>query len=132
MNDGAPSLESRVRFRILLITDRKLAAARGIVEVCESALAGARQLPAGSVAVQLREKDLGGRDLCELANRLAPICRRRGVPLLINGRIDIAMAAGADGVHLPADSFSPAQARKLLGPSPIIGASTHSSSEIIR
>ena len=132
MNDGASPLELRVRFRILLTTDRRLATPRDIVEVCESALAGATQLSAGSVAVQLREKDLGGRDLCELANRLAPICRRRGVPILINGRIDVAMAAGAEGVHLPADSFSPAQARKLLGPSPIIGVSTHSGSEITR
>jgi thiamine-phosphate pyrophosphorylase len=89
-------------------------------------------LPAGSVALQLREKDLGARELCELANRLVPICRRYGVPILINGRIDVALAAGADGVQLPADSFSPAQARKLLGASRIIGISTHSFDEIIR
>jgi thiamine-phosphate pyrophosphorylase len=132
MKDGASWLESRARFRVLLITDRKLVAPRDVVEVCESALKGATQFPAGSVALQLREKDLDARDLCELANRLIPICRRYSVPILINGRIDVASAVGADGVQLPADSFSPAQARSLLGASRIIGVSTHSGAEIIR
>jgi thiamine-phosphate pyrophosphorylase len=123
---------ARARFRVLLITDRKLAVARGVVQVCESALFGATQYPAGSVALQLREKDLEARDLCQLAKRLIPVCRRFGAPILINGRIDVAIAACADGVHLPADSFSPAQARKLLGPSRLIGISTHNTDEIIR
>jgi len=122
----------RARFRVLLITDRKLAAGRDIVHVCESALFAATQCAVGSVALQLREKDLEARDLCQLANRLVPICRRYRAPILINGRIDVAIAACADGVHLPADSFSAAQARKLLGPSRLIGFSTHKTEEIVR
>jgi thiamine-phosphate pyrophosphorylase len=68
----------------------------------------------------------------ELARELREICRRYHVPILINGRIDVALAAGADGVHLPSDGVSLADARKLLGPSKLIGVSTHSAAEITR
>jgi thiamine-phosphate pyrophosphorylase len=57
------------------------------------------------------------------------LCSRHGAQLLINDRADIALAANADGVHLPQTSFSPAEARLLLGPHALIGASTHSLSE---
>jgi thiamine-phosphate pyrophosphorylase len=79
--------------------------------------------------VQLREKDLGGRELVELARALLSICRRFDARLLINDRIDVALAVAADGVHLPVDSFSPADARSLLGPLAWIAASTHSVEE---
>ena len=76
--------------------------------------------------MQLREKDLSGAALFELAGRLRDITRRYGARLLINDRIDIALACEADGVHLPADSFAPADARRLLGNNCLIGVSTHS------
>jgi len=79
--------------------------------------------------VQLREKDLPVAELCALACTLRQLCRRYGVRLLINDRVDVALAAGADGVHLPINSFTPADARRLLGPKALIGASTHSLAE---
>lgn len=110
-----------------LITDRRLA--RNLGERVDTALAGA---PPGSVAVHLREKDLGGRDLLALARELAAVCRERRQILLVNDRIDVAMAAGAAGVHLPSAGIPPADARRLLGPSALLGVSCHSGADVVR
>lgn len=119
---------SHPAFSLYLITDRKLA--RGsIAAACEEALTAARMYRR-FVAVQLREKDLTGRELLGLARELRKICTAHGAPLLINDRIDVALACGADGVHLPADSFSVRDARELLGPSKLIGCSTHTIAEV--
>ena len=105
--------------RLYLVTDRTQTAGRSLVEAVSAAIAG------GVGLVQLREKDLPAGALYALARELQPICRRAGVRLLINDRVDIALAADADGVHLPANSLSPADARRLLGPARVIGVSAH-------
>jgi thiamine-phosphate pyrophosphorylase len=110
-----------------LITDRRLAA--DLAGRAEAALAG---IAPGRVAVQLREKDLGGRDLLEVARRLGAVCRARGQLLLVNDRVDVALAAGAHGVHLPAAGIPPADARRLLGPSALVGVSCHSAEDVRR
>jgi thiamine-phosphate pyrophosphorylase len=127
-----PEVISHVRFRLYLITDRRLAAANGgLVEATEAALAGARELaPPGSIAVQLREKDLEARELYQFALALRPICARFGAPLIVNDRVDVAIAAGADGAHLASTSFAVADARTLLGPARLIGVSTHRVEEV--
>jgi thiamine-phosphate pyrophosphorylase len=123
----------RVNFSLYLITDGKLAAGRGLAASVELALQAAAELaPQPSIAVQLREKDLDGRPLMQLALELLQLCRRYRVPLLVNGRADVALAAGADGVHLPSDGISPEDARKLVGPSRLIGVSAHNAGEITR
>ncbi len=121
-----------VAFRLYLITDRKLAEPHGgLVKVAERALRAAAHHPSGiGVALQLREKDLGANDLYRLALALRPVCSRYGAPLIVNDRMDVARAAGADGVHLPADSFGPAQARSYLGPSALVGVSAHQAAEV--
>lgn len=97
----------------------------------EAALAGAAEIqPPGSVAVQLREKDLEARELYELALALRPICTRFGAPLIVNDRADVAIAAGADGAHLASTSFGIADTRTLIGPSRLIGVSTHRPDEV--
>ncbi len=122
---------SAVSFRLYLITDRKLAGARGLLATCEAALqAAADSWSRGAIAVQLREKDLEARALFELACEMRRVCDRHGASLLINDRIDVAMAAGADGVHLASDSIGVSEARKLLGNSRLIGVSTHSPAEV--
>lgn len=115
-------------FSLYLITDRKLAK-DGLVAACEEVLAAARMYRR-VVAVQLREKDLTGRELLALARELRKICTAHGALLLINDRIDVALACDADGVHLPTNSFSVRAARKLLGKSKLIGVSTHSIAEV--
>jgi thiamine-phosphate pyrophosphorylase len=84
----------------------------------------------GAIAIQLREKDLDARQLYELALALRPICTRFGAPLIVNDRIDVAIAAGADGAHLSSASFAITDARKLLGPDRLIGISTHSAEDV--
>lgn len=80
----------------------------------------------GAKLVQLREKDLSPRDFIDDARRALAIGRRLGVKIIINDRVDIALAIGADGVHLGQDDLPPTAARALLGPDAIIGFSTHS------
>jgi thiamine-phosphate pyrophosphorylase len=105
--------------KLYLVTDREVATG-GLVEAVGAALRGGVDL------VQLREKDLPTEQLCELAGALQRRTREHGAKLLINDRADVALAIGADGVHLPGDSFTVADARALLGPHKIIGVSTHS------
>lgn len=89
-----------------------------------------RALSGGVRAVQLREKDLGGRELLELARKLRALTSRHGARLLINDRVDVALAAGADGVHLGGASIPPAEARRLLGPGRLIGCSAHGEEQL--
>jgi thiamine-phosphate pyrophosphorylase len=114
----------RVDFRVYLITDRRQAPGEDIVKAVAGALDG------GIRAVQLREKDLPGKDLYRLAGRMRNLTARYGARLLINDRVDVAMAVGADGVHLGGSSMPASVARKLLGEEALIGCSTHSESEL--
>jgi len=121
---------SRVGFELYLITDRHLLGSRDLLSVCDAVLqALAHDVTGISAALQLREKDLEGRALHELAAALKPICARHRTPLIINDRIDIALAVAADGVHLPAESVTVAEARSLIGSSRLVGISTHSAAE---
>jgi thiamine-phosphate pyrophosphorylase len=86
-------------------------------------------LRGGLQAVQLREKDLSGCQLFELARELRNSTREYGAKLLINDRIDIALAVGADGVHLGRASLPVAAARRMLGSTQLIGYSAHSLDE---
>lgn len=81
------------------------------------------------VALHLRGRRTGGRRLLELAGALMPGVQGAGAALLINDRVDIALAAGADGVQLPARGMLPGDARRLLGATPLIGSSVHSARE---
>lgn len=82
------------------------------------------------VAVQLRDPELSGRALFDLGQRLRAATRRVGVALVVNDRLDLALALGADGVHLGRRSVSVADARALLGPSIWISVSCHAVSEV--
>lgn len=110
-----------------LLTDRHIVP--DLALRADAALAG---LPPGVAAVHLREKDLGGRDLLALARALGAICRARGQLLVVNDRIDVAMAAGAAGVHLPAAGVPAADARRLVGGGALVGVSCHSAAEVAR
>lgn len=116
----------RIDFNLYLITDRHgLPPGRSLIETVAAALEG------GVRAVQLREKDLCPRELLPLALELRQLTRRCGARLLINDRIDIAQAVEADGVHLAGTSLPTAMARHLLGPSALIGVSTHQIDEVL-
>lgn len=80
---------------------------------------------AGADVLQLRDKRLSDRQLVERARLLAATCRRHGVISIVNDRADIALAAGADGVHVGQDELSVAEARAVVGSEAIVGVSTH-------
>lgn len=109
--------------RLLLVTDDTLLADRDVVAVCQAAMRG------GVTAVQLRLKQASDRVLFDLARRLVA---ELDVPLFVNDRVDVALAAGAAGVHLGPDDLSPALARRIVPPGFVIGASVGSASEIER
>lgn len=99
---------------------------RGHLDVARAAI------QAGANAVQLRDKGLGAGEMCELARAMADLCRTAGVPLLVNDRLDVALAAGADGVHLGQEDLPALQARRLLGPARILGVSAANAGEARR
>ena len=86
----------------------------------------------GVTCVQLREKGKSDAELLEEALALKEVCRRFGVPLIINDRADIAKKAGADGVHVGLEDMEIERARELLGGGYIIGASAHNAEEAVR
>jgi len=111
------------QFDLYLVTDRKQTAGRDLFWVLEQALDG------GVKGIQLREKDLGGGELFHLAERIKALCDAHHASLLINDRVDVAMAVDADGVHLGGASIPVRTARKLMGDNKLIGVSTHSLKE---
>src|SRR5215468_7943327 len=83
-------------------------------------------LDGGANLIQLRDKEAGGRELLEQAIACLKLTRKAGATLIINDRVDVALTAGADGVHLGQDDLSVDEAREILGEDKIIGVSTHS------
>lgn len=107
----------RPDLRLIVITDRVQAAPRDVLDTVQQAL------QAGAPAIQLRDKTLGARELYELALKLRTLTREAGALLFINDRLDVALAAGADGVHLGPDDVPLAAARRAA-PGLLIGVST--------
>jgi thiamine-phosphate pyrophosphorylase len=106
--------------RIFLVSDRRLRTDRPIVRLLEEAAA------AGVDRIQLREKDLPDRELLALARDAVAAVRPHGCRFYVNGRFDIALEVGADGVHLPSDGLSVQTVRSAIGRRLDIGVSTHS------
>lgn len=117
--------------RLYLITDRSATGGRPLAEVVAAALEGARRAgaPPETVAVQLRERDLPARQLVDLGRELRAITGAGRARLYINDRVDVALAVGADGVHLRAASLGPADVRGI-DPSLEIAISAHHPEEV--
>ncbi len=111
-----------VDFKLYLITDRH-ASTLPLPQAVRLALEG------GVRAIQLREKDLPIREFLALAQELRIITREFGAKLFVNDRIDVAVAVGADGVHLGTQSIPASAARKVVGKDMLIGVSTHGMEE---
>jgi len=102
---------------LYLVTDEDLAGPRGVVETVRAAIDG------GVTLVQHRCKQGTTRDFVATASALMEILRPRGIPLIINDRVDVALAVDADGVHVGQDDMRVAKVRELIGPDRILGLS---------
>jgi thiamine-phosphate pyrophosphorylase len=109
--------------RLYLCTDRILSLGRPITGAVEQAIAG------GVTMVQLREKDASSREFYEIAVSVTAITRAHHIPLIINDRLDIALAAGAEGLHIGQSDLPLKEARRIAGNDLIIGVSTHNAEE---
>ncbi|MGN0542228.1 MAG: thiamine phosphate synthase [Acutalibacteraceae bacterium] len=107
------------------VTDRAWVGRQSLYEQIEAAING------GATCIQLREKELGENEFLKEAIEISALCKSRGVPLIINDNVDIAVKCGADGVHVGQDDMSVAQVRRIVGSEMIIGASAHSVEEAL-
>lgn len=115
-----------LRLDLYVVTDAELSCGRGHLESARLALAG------GADVIQLRDKRLPGRELYLLAKEIRTLTAGSGALLIVNDRVDVALAAGADGVHLGQDDLPVAAARRIVPPEFIIGVSVGSVEEALQ
>jgi thiamine-phosphate pyrophosphorylase len=111
---------------LYLVTDRRLSLGRTTCEVVAEAIAG------GVTAVQLREKHCSTREFIAEARLVKKLLQGTSIPLIINDRLDVALAVAAEGVHLGQQDMSISDARRLAGPRLIIGISAESLADALR
>jgi len=109
--------------RLVVVTDRRLVPAGAMAGRLAAILDGVAR---GAALVQVREKDLDGGALYRLVSDVIAVARPRGARVLVNDRLDVALAAGADGVHLPEAGLDVATARAVGGAGLVVGCSRHS------
>jgi thiamine-phosphate pyrophosphorylase len=114
-----------IDFRLYLVTDRFLSGGRPLEKIVRESVAG------GVTAIQLREKDAGTRQLLEQAFTLRQAATELGIPLIVNDRLDIALACRADGVHLGQEDMPCNLARRIAGADMIIGVSVSTVDEAV-
>lgn len=117
--------------RVVIVTDRRRIGSEEIAGRIEDILAA---VPRGSVLVQVREKDLDGGPLLRLAREVVEVAHPAGAPVWVNDRVDVALAAGADGVHLPERGLSIEDARAAaaaVGRALAIGCSRHATAAVL-
>lgn len=114
------SVTSCSGWQLYVIADRAAIGNSDLIQVVRGATRG------GADAIQLRDKHGTDAEVADASRKLLPITRAAGIPLLINDRVEVALAVGADGVHLGQHDRPLAEARDLLGPGRILGKSTHS------
>ncbi|MCH5164034.1 MAG: thiamine phosphate synthase [Clostridiales bacterium] len=116
----------QIDYTLYLCTDRNLMSSGSLEECVESAVKG------GVTVVQLREKDCSSREFYDIGLKIRQITRAYGVPLIINDRVDIAIAVGADGVHIGQSDLSCTTVRRIVGKDMIIGVTAHNLQEAMQ
>ena len=119
-------MKKQIDYSIYLVTDQGLMSTRTLAEAVEQAILG------GCTVVQLREKDLSSFDFYATAAELRQLTSLHGIPLIINDRIDIALAVKADGVHIGQSDIPAAVARQIIGDDMELGVSVHSVEEALQ
>jgi len=116
---------NKIDYKLYLVTDRDVLKGRDLAKAVEDSILG------GATIVQLREKDVTSREFYAIAERIKAITDKYNVPLIINDRLDIALAVGALGVHLGQSDMPCRVARQVLGKDKIIGVSVHTLKEAL-
>lgn len=117
---------SPARWRLYVITDERVGRGRSHLQVAEAALRG------GADALQLRDKAASGGRLYEVALELRKLTREAKVPLIVNDRLDVALAADADGIHVGREDLPAPVVRRILGPGKILGVSAETVEEALQ
>jgi thiamine-phosphate pyrophosphorylase len=115
-----------IDYSLYLVADADFAAGRDLAGIVEAAVRG------GVTLVQLRAKSLSGREFVELGRRIAGRLATTGIPLIVNDRLDVALACGASGAHVGQEDMPVAMARRILGPGRTIGLSVNTPEEAVR
>lgn len=113
------------QLRLYAVTDSRHLQVRTLLETVSAALDG------GATFVQLRDKDCSPAELLAEAHALAALCHTRGVPFVVDDDVEVALASGADGVHVGQSDMAARRARALLGPDKILGVSAHNVAEAL-
>lgn len=111
---------------LYVITDAKLSRGRSHLEVAQAAIEG------GASIIQFRDKEMSTRQLVETARKIKELTDEASIPLIINDRLDVALAVDADGVHVGQDDMPAALARQLIGPHKILGVSASTVEEALQ
>ena len=119
-------MHNRADYRLYLVTDRNCLQQQTLEQAVEQAILG------GVTLVQLREKAIASKAFYERALRIKAICHHYNVPLLINDRVDIALAVEADGVHIGQSDLPCSMIRQILGKDKIIGVSARTAQQAIQ
>jgi thiamine-phosphate diphosphorylase len=116
-----------VDLRLYAVTDPSMIDSSGlsVADAVSAAIEG------GATIIQLREKNCGGKEFATRAAAVMERCRAAGVPLIINDRVDVALAIGADGVHVGQDDLPAEAVRKVIGPDVILGVSVKTVEEAV-
>ncbi len=109
---------------VYAVTDRAWLRGKTLAEQVEEALKG------GATMIQLREKELTGEPLEQLAKEVQAVCRRYGVPFLINDDVELAVKIGADGAHVGQEDMEAGNVRRLLGPDRILGVTAKTAEQV--
>ena len=112
-----------IDYSLYVVTDAQLSRGRSHRQVIDAAIRG------GATIVQYREKSASTRQMIDEALELRDLCRTRGVPFIVNDRVDVALAVDADGVHVGQDDMPASLARKLIGRGKILGVSAENAEQ---
>lgn len=121
-----PRQRLREAMLVYAVTDRAWLRGRKLADCVRQAIDG------GATFVQLREKEAPFDEMVELARELQTICTEAGVPFVVDDEVEVAIAAGADGVHVGQDDMACAQAREALGPDAIVGVSAQTVEQALK
>lgn len=116
---------NREQLRLYLVTDRDVCQGRDLLEIISQAIEG------GVTMVQLREKNCDTRQFIDIATKIKELLKPKHIPLIINDRVDVALAVDADGVHIGQSDMPYDMARKLLGADKIIGLSVENIDDVV-